>query len=398
MEVIRPRVEPAPDGSGRIRLAAEVAYDDGEQPPETYWFEYPAHVSDAISTTGNLWLACLLPLAATRGEPLRLPLAVSPRLLEGARQVIEIWNSWYPDVGRTEVVTGPDPAPRTVGDREGVFFSGGVDSFFTVLHDPAPPSRDLITVVGLDVPLRRQEAADRLTRRHMDVARSLDAGFIEVRTNVRETRWQEADWERLAHGPVLAAIGLGIERRFRAVRIAAGSGYRDLRPWGSHPLVDPLWSTEGLEVIHDGGAFSRVEKMRRLVGSGLALESLRICWRSGADENCGRCNKCYRAMLTLDLLGALAQATTLPGTAVDRRRVARLFCMRSWEFRDLMDIRELALEAGRADLARAASRAVRGTRRRQALLGLLRGVGERHTWSRRLTRRVEERLLERWIP
>ncbi len=48
----------------------EVAYDKRER--EEYWFDFPELYCDSLTLSGNPWLACLLPLAVTHREPLRL--------------------------------------------------------------------------------------------------------------------------------------------------------------------------------------------------------------------------------------------------------------------------------------------------------------------------------------
>jgi hypothetical protein len=97
------------------------------------------------------------------------------------------------------------------------------------------------------------------------------------------------------------------------VYIAASTTYDDLFPWGSHPLLDPLWSSEALEVIHDGCAVSRVDKVRGLAGCDVALDSLQVC--SAQDRvtyNCCRCEKCLRTMVALEIAGVLSRCRTFP--------------------------------------------------------------------------------------
>jgi len=53
-----------------------------------------------------------------------------------------------------------------------------------------------------------------------------------------------------------------------------------------------LWSTEGLEIVDDGGRFSRLEKTRRIAHHPLVRRSLRVCWRTQAVPiTAGRCRK-----------------------------------------------------------------------------------------------------------
>src|SRR5579872_532808 len=98
MKLCAVNVKPSPLGSGRIRLVGDVSYRDPRRSAEALWFDVPGEYSDGLSATGNPWLACLLPLAVTLGEPLELSLPVDPALVEGAAAIMEIWRSWYPGV------------------------------------------------------------------------------------------------------------------------------------------------------------------------------------------------------------------------------------------------------------------------------------------------------------
>ncbi|MDQ3242137.1 MAG: hypothetical protein M3Q09_00175, partial [Gemmatimonadota bacterium] len=72
MEVRDIRLDSSPAGGDRVRLRADVKYASGES--EEYWFDVPQSRAEELSRTGNPWLACLLPLAATLGEPLAIAL------------------------------------------------------------------------------------------------------------------------------------------------------------------------------------------------------------------------------------------------------------------------------------------------------------------------------------
>ena len=104
------------------------------------------------------------------------------------------------------------------------------------------------------------------------------------------------------HGAGLAAVAYALAPVHRKVIIASSYASADLHPWGSPPLLDPLWSTESLEIVHDGGE-TRLEKLRGLAGHPEGLALLRVCWENADENNCGRCEKCLRTMLELRALG-----------------------------------------------------------------------------------------------
>ena len=49
--------------------------------------------------------------------------------------------------------------------------------------------------------------------------------------------------------------------------------YAHLGPLGSHPLLDPLWSSEDVELVHDGCEATRLDKLalRGVGGRGAPL-------------------------------------------------------------------------------------------------------------------------------
>jgi len=124
-------------------------------------------------------------------------------------------------------------------------------------------------------------------------------------------------------------VALLLSDQMRTVYVAASHSYRDLLPLGSHPILDPLWSTETMEIVHDGCEATRPEKVARLATCDLALKTLRVCWenRDGA-YNCGKCRKCLSTMVNLHLVGALSRCATF-ARPLDLRAVSRITPSRS---------------------------------------------------------------------
>jgi hypothetical protein len=362
----------------RARLRADVRYGSGAA--EEYWYDIPRVFEDALARNGNPWLAALLPLAATLGEPLRIGKPVDAVLETNARQLLRIWKSWYPKLSEISIeADGQAPASEHAPTRTGAFFSSGVDSFFTLLRDrptAAPAERreidDLITVWGFDIALDNPAAFGRLRERHASLAESIGKGFIDVTTNIRETRWKEAAWSQLSHGPALASVALALGNRFGAVYIAGSGGHRRLRPWGSHSVTDPLFSTRDTTVINDGVAYLRTDKLEFIAQSQLALDNLRVCWESWSDTNCGTCSKCLRTMLALDLFGVLAGCPTLPHPSDLLERIAKLDLSYFVTLGELEDLRKVAKARQRQDVVHAIDTAIRKTHRRQKLRSFLR--------------------------
>jgi hypothetical protein len=400
MEVTRIELIDSPNGREWVRLLGHIEYDRAAR-REQIWFDYPRRRADDVSRSGNAWLAALIPLAVTLHETLRIRALVDARLLQGVHELNRVWQSWYPEVPVVTIEADTTTTVPSQGTRTAAFLSGGLDSFFTVLR-PRPANHgvrridDLLTVWGFNVPIEHAEAGRKLLARHAAVAHELGKELVPIATNLRTTRFREANWELVAHGPALAATALALEPCYHTVLIAATGGYRDLHYWASHPVTDPLLSTNTTQFHHDGAAFTRVEKTQHIVDSAVALSNLHVCWRSGSADNCGECNKCYRTMLILELLGALERCSTFARSRVDLARAARIYCARPWDFRELRDIHRLAVAVGRTDVAAAVNTAMRRSRGLTRTLERVRFFRRfDRTW--RMSRNTEQYLLRGWV-
>lgn len=299
-------------------VSAGVCTSDGSEYEISYTLpvEPPEYPEDAFLP------ATLMPAMARR-EPLVLDEPVSPRLVGAVSTIQDILNAW---VRHTEVERGERPAWERVqvdarsrpagsvaagGRGAACFFTGGVDSFYTALKRRDELSA-LVYVHGFDVALEATELRARVADGVRAAAEGLGLPLLEVETDVRTASDGWLFWEDF-HGAALASVALLLARRFSSVFVPATNSYAHLGPLGSHPLLDPLWSTEEVEIVHDGCEATRREKIVALAGCEPAHRWLRVCWenRDGA-YNCGRCEKCLRTGMELRLVGLADEFTSLP--------------------------------------------------------------------------------------
>ena len=367
MELTRTWIDDA-DDPAMVRVCGRVKYDDRAGDGETHWIDLPREYADDITTTANPWAVALLPLATTLGQPLALCGPVDPTLLANLRHLLRIWHCWYPQLSVIPILA--DTEAGTVSDTQGrtvTFFSGGVDSFFTLIRDRSesgePPVDDVLSVWGLDIPLGNPEAFRRMRSLVQRVADASGKGVVTAATNRTQTRAEVARWGKLAHACGLVSVPLMLERRWSRILIASSYGYAHLFPWGSHPVTDPLLSTSRTRVVHDGAELNRVEKTRVVAQSPIAQHSLRVCWRSRSDSNCGACEKCYRTMTTLWLLGLLEKFSSFRVEAFRPELIGRIFCRNEGPILFMLENRELAIANGRGDVRRSIDRSLARSRR-----------------------------------
>ena len=298
------------DTCGNIRRTARISYCADQT--LDLWVDVPAAYAESLSETGNPWLLAMLPMAASLGEDIELSLSVDALLLENIKGVLAIWREWYPELHDVQIHCPVQSYQPSKATRTAAFFSGGIDSYFTIArrmpgNDFGIPAvgkiDDLLTVWGFDVGVHDEAQFHPLADLLAQSAAAMNLNHIIVRTNLREAGDVfKKMWGPLTFGVGLAFIGAMLEGRFGEVVLGSSYPYGNLMPWGSHPMVDVLFSTSSLGVVHDGASFTRIGKTEIVARFPEAEKSLHVCQAAGA-ENCSQCEKCYRTMIALDILG-----------------------------------------------------------------------------------------------
>jgi hypothetical protein len=405
------RLERSARRGDQLRLSVRISYPDRRGGSERAWYEVPAWAAQGICQGGDPWLLTFLPLAVTLGLPIETDLPVDPRLLDNVRALMDIWAGWYQSVRPIRLRVGTharDDRPQP--ERTGLFFSGGTDSFYTLLHSEEtgdPSVDDLLVLHGFDVDIGNDRAYANVLRTAHAASSDLDKTVVPIATNVRETRFREANWSELAAGCVLGGAGLAMGHRYRRLLISGTLAPGHFRPHATHPDTDPLFSTSRTTFLHLGADLSRIPKLQYLHPHPIAMRNLRVCYESTDGGNCGRCLKCVVVMAMLELIGALGEATTFGTDELDLGLIRRTYISQgSVSFRQ---IKEYALETGRQDIADAVDGAFARTRRIDRWLQLrwLRRARERwqhDPWLRRTTARLRPwlwragRRLNRLLP
>jgi hypothetical protein len=380
MKLERIDVAPSPDRPRWVRLTGHVRYDSPRagMAAEAYWFDFPEAFASSLSTTGNPWLACLLPVAVDLGEPLVLCRPVDALMLDGANERMAIWSHWNrrhaPIVIEADVEDAfPPPVRGPSSGRSVSLFSGGVDSFYTVLTPRKAPIDDLLLIHGaFDVMHSTAAAFARVQAKLQTAADALGMTLIPSASNLLHTRLGKTDLMYMSQGSMLGAVPLALEKRFARVLIPASLDLGWLTEFGSHPLTDLLMSTRSTAVVDDGVPATRAEKTLAIARSEVALAALRVCLFTGDESNCMNCEKCFRAAIVLDAMGVLDRAPAFGRKRLDPERVARV-TLGGLDTRYYYDeLPALCRDHGRPDLAQAVERALARSRRHDRFRPLVR--------------------------
>jgi hypothetical protein len=252
---------------------------------------------------------CLLPiltsLAAGTGSRLVVNGSVDRRALGGARQAARLMSRWWSLIDATPNATAVTDVPAQPAGRTGLFFTRGVDStssLVSMIRAGTPPSM-LIALDWIDPPYATPD-----TRLLMEGTEKAASDFaiplVKVSTNARQWLDSTLGWDRV-FGATLAACGLAMGGYTDEAGIASTHPAHVRLPHGSHPDLDPLWSSSSVAVLHrhdvPGG---RIDRVATMAGNPTAMAHLKVCWERAGDGNCGRCTKCLVTLANLWLADA----------------------------------------------------------------------------------------------
>src|SRR5579864_621218 len=281
---------------------------NGVQHKARYWVCLPA----AVQASSEVFFPLALLTAMFVGVDLHCEEPISARLLANVGAIEDIWGAWS-ERSRIAVFAQPRSARPPPSRGVASFFSGGIDSFYTVLTHLDEISH-LIAVGGFDVPFGNGALWEKIIGPLRQAAAQLGKPLIEVRTDLRSFTDKYLSWED-AHGAAMASIALLLSPMFSRVLVPGSGTYATLLPWGTHPLLDPLWSTDETQLVPDGYQSTRFQKLSFISENPIVLETLRVCWHNtGNTYNCGNCGKCLQAMAMLRAIGRLQNARTFPHT------------------------------------------------------------------------------------
>lgn len=342
------------------------------------WFES----RDAeLTASPEAFASAFLGPALAAGRRLHIAAPLDATWRSNVASILPVWLRWWGYHADADTITCDGARTKSQPRSESwtaSCFTGGADSFYTLLRSPRASQIDrLLFVHGYDIPLAdetRMAAWENDLRR---VASAVGRPAIVVRTNLRlHPLFRQSNWER-THGGALAAAAHVLSGNVARLLIPSTYTYGHEQPWGSHHLTDGFWSSTELEVVHDDASINRRDKLRALADEPLAWDALRVCWEGRTPTgNCSMCEKCVRTMTVLHLCGRLEKFKTFDQTMPLARRIAGL----KWLPPHLLYVYDALLKDG---LSGAEAQAVRRLLADSRPPGLLRRVARRAKQSAR---------------
>jgi hypothetical protein len=306
----------------RARVSATVKWEDCNEPDREIFIETPEAFGMDLAANPHAFLAgCIVPAMHFGEKRIAMDSEICPGLKEGLETVMALMMKWSLGKYRpldieTETLNRIPPRQKT--GSAGLFLSGGIDSLAALrLNTTRYPEdhpglvRDCLLVHGFDIGGVMERGMkypvfDRAFRAMSTIAEDAGCSLIPVYTNIRHLCDGRELWLGKFFGAVLAAVGHAFAPRLDLVYVASSYDLYNLVPCGSHPLLDPEYSSFDLRIRHRDLSLSRMDKLRIVAGWDAAFQNFRVCLANVEDRlNCGKCEKCVRTMTGLVALGAL---------------------------------------------------------------------------------------------
>jgi len=385
--------------SDSARVTAVVSWERADRPPFELFFETDAAgTEDLVPAPEAFATACALPARHHGERRVVVEGNLCPRLAEGLSTATALLRSWFGGPRRPLAVEASEGfrtlVPRNP-PRSAACMTGGIDSTHLIhanrrdYSSEHPASfADGISLDGHLLPDRDDSPwYPRVRERLEKAAEAKGLTLISVRTNLWDLDPDLPFVTQQRLSSALAAAAHLFPGRWSSVSIASGLHVADEFPRGTHPLLDPLYSSSAVEIRHDPLPRTRFERLRVLAeAGGDAVDELFVClaYASAPHLNCGECEKCVRTMAALVALGRLADTHSFRHPDVTPGMIREIH-VTSYEIGFWEEILEPLARRDRGDLVRAIDAKLAETRR---LERWTRDAG----WKGRL-RRIDRRVL-----
>lgn len=350
-----------------IRISAEVTMDTSGKLPGELWFEIPAEDVEAIDhedmDMSPFVLGLIFP-AMRLNRDISVEGSMSESLFYALEELQIIFSGWYKNLHPIKIhVADSLRTPTEVACKQRdivTCFSGGVDSFHTLRKHYShfsPRYRVTHALFGLFGPpfhWSKPDLYNQAFKTYDSMLADMGVKLLSVRTNAYDFSWAlKIAWE-IPHAFITAASMHIFGSKFSKGYIPSSFHFKNLFVWGSHPLTDPLLSTENTQIVHDSVHTTRIEKVQYIADWEPAQKHLNVCTvRTPTNQNCGRCSKCLRTILELACTPHFKNFSTFPHDANGNFQIMKedLWHMQKPKERQfLQDTLAIARKEGKRDL------------------------------------------------
>lgn len=355
------------------QISATLTWEDRHRRDQKLYIETTPEFAQDLSDNPHSFLLASAMIAFHFGEKrLAIDREICPELREGLITAMAWMGHWYHETRaplqiESKISSSIFCSPR---NRAAIFFSGGVDATASLrLNRLKFPSdhpryiRDGLIVNGISNTTR--ENFEKAVTSLSVVAKDANINLIPIYTNIYShiTDLEYDDykfWRYYFSGSALAAIAHAFHRRINIISVSSSHDIRYLEPWGTHPLLDPNYSSCDLKIRYEDINYSRLDKIRIISDWEIALNNLRVCDEFALPDgylNCGRCDKCASTMAALSALGILDKTKVFPTQILSEKfLIENAYPKGEDEEAYYLDLLPLFRAQGRSDIIRAINR------------------------------------------
>ena len=308
-------------GTDTVTARVRVVFEDSDTPEKQVFIKTGHKFATGFGANPDAFLVgCLVPALHLGEKRIFIDGEICPFLKEGVETAMTILSHWtrgrlHPVPVESGTRTG-DSKPQA--PRAGMVMSGGIDSLCALrlnrLHYPEDhPAyiRDAFFLHGFDIGGvqkygMKYHVFDRAFKAISRITQDAGAVLVPVYTNIRHLCDERNLWLNYFFGGVLGAVAHAFAGRIDLMYIGSSYDIANLHPCGSHPLLDPEYSSWAVKIRHRDYALTRLEKIKIVSQWDTAFNNFRVCLANVKDKlNCGQCEKCVRTMTELTALGLL---------------------------------------------------------------------------------------------
>lgn len=293
------------------------------------WFSVPQEFESFLTDdVYDAFLVAAIYPAMYYNEPIEIDGNVSPRLYFNVIHYIQnVVKSYRPEMHYVSVTAKGFASPKQIECGVGTGFSAGVDSFTTFVDHfvkEKNPDFKISALFFFNVGSHGgggEKARKKYLERYnllKDFPKQVGLPYIPLDSNLFDFYLDY--WEYDAGLFCRSSAILVLQRKISKYYLSSDYSYKEIMYNAFNPHVsslsgitetfmNPMLSTESLDIITDGAQYTRTEKTELIVDYPPVRDFLNVCvdhWSNQETaKNCGICGKCLRTLIALESLGKL---------------------------------------------------------------------------------------------
>lgn len=340
----------------RIVCDMEAGFTDVKQ----FWFSVDDEYGDWLTCdVYDAFLVAMLYPAMFYGEDIEISGNVSKRIFHNAQHyVLGLMKAYNPSFHKITIrVQGSSNAIKAKCLHVGTGFSGGIDSFSTLsdnFFNTDDPDYKIDTLfffhVGQYGNVKKSITWERANNRFgitRNFANEIGVGAVMMSTNLFD--FYRPEWEYWAGVICRISSVLVFQKVLKRYYISNAVTYTDFAKNDftysnkgtlaetTDPVIMPLLSPDGLEILCDGAQYTRTEKTANIASLPFAQKHLNVCVNSSDEHieatNCSHCPKCLRTMMALEAADALEKFSGVFDLALWKKHSFRYKCEQVFKYK-----------------------------------------------------------------